>query len=61
MDNYESWLKPLVAWLEERQVAGQTFVNDTLLKTYLELKYGHKSYDSYWRVGKQCADFINRY
>ena len=59
--NYETWLRPWVIWLMAKAGTGPLHVDAHVLKTYLDARYRGKEFSSYMRVGKQIADFINRF
>ena len=59
--NYETWLRPWVTWLTTKAGTGPLHVDAHVLKTYLDTRYRGKQFSSYMRVGKQIADFINRF
>lgn len=61
MATYKSWLTPWVAFLVDNEMASNLFIDKRLLETYLNHHYpgGHK--DTYLRVGKQIAAFVNQY
>ena len=61
VDNYENYLRPWVRWLRDSSDRGVIHVTQHVLKLYLDKRYLSQQYDSYARVGKQIAHFVNRY
>ena len=60
-DNYEKWLRPWVTWLQENSNGRVMPVDAQLLKIYLDRRYLGGTYETYDRVGKQIATFVNRH
>ena len=49
--NYNSWLRPFVRWLGDKNKAGYLHITSQLLAEYLDDRYSHGEHSSYMRVG----------
>ena len=61
IENYESYLRPFINWLDEPQQASSTVVNNQLVKRYLDIRFRKRSYLTYQRTGAQIIYFLNRF
>ena len=59
--NYETWLTPFVAWLEEQAKDRPVVVTSTTIKDYLEQRNKYKTAESYNRASSQIVQFVNQY